>query len=55
MVLENAGIQVVVDKAISLDKERLTLTVASGGRISCERLVLATGTEAITPRYPRNW
>ena len=47
--LKNAGIQVVVGKAVTLDKTAHTVTLASGESLSYERLVLATGTDAVMP------
>ncbi len=49
MPLNNAGIQVIVGKAVSLDKKAHTVTLESGESLSYERLVLATGTEAVMP------
>lgn len=49
--LKNAG-QVVVGKAVSLDKAAHTVTLASGESLSYERLVLATGTDAVLPPSP---
>ncbi len=47
--LNNAGIQVVVGKAVALDKAAHTVALESGESLSYERLVLATGTEAVMP------
>ena len=49
MPLNNAGIQVIVGKAVSLDKKAHTVTLESGESLSYERLVIATGTEAVMP------
>jgi len=50
--LEKAGIQVVVAKVVSLNTKERTITLESGGVLSYERLVLATGTEAVLPPIP---
>ena len=47
--LINAGIEILVDKAISLDIDSATVSLASGKDLSYDRLVLATG---ITPALP---
>lgn len=47
--LNNAGIDVVVGKALSLDQAAHTLVLGSGKTVSYERLVLATGTEPVMP------
>lgn len=50
--LENAGIKVIVGKVQSLDTKARHVTMASGEIISYERLVLATGTNAVLPPIP---
>jgi NADPH-dependent 2,4-dienoyl-CoA reductase/sulfur reductase-like enzyme len=47
--LKNSGIQVIVGKAVSLNTMAHTVTLESGDSHSYERLVLATGTEAVLP------
>ncbi|MFC1534274.1 FAD-dependent oxidoreductase [Thermodesulfobacteriota bacterium] len=47
--LENAGIEIITGKVVSLDKEARTVTLESGEELSYERLVLATGTKAVMP------
>lgn len=50
--LENAGIKVIVGKVVSLDINTQNVTMESGESISYERLVLATGTNAVLPPIP---
>ena len=50
--LEKTGIKVMVGKVISLDANARNVTMESGDVISYERLVLATGTNAILPPIP---
>jgi len=50
--LEQAGIKVMVAKVISLDTNARNVTMESGEVISYERLVLATGTNAVLPPIP---
>jgi NADPH-dependent 2,4-dienoyl-CoA reductase/sulfur reductase-like enzyme len=50
--LEQAGIKVMVGKVISLDTNAQNVTIESGEVISYERLVLATGTNAVLPPIP---
>jgi NADPH-dependent 2,4-dienoyl-CoA reductase/sulfur reductase-like enzyme len=52
MPLQNAGIEVVVGKADRLDTEARNVTLADGIVHSYERLVLATGTDPVTPPIP---
>lgn len=47
--LEQAGIKIMVGKVISFDKNARNVTLESGEVISYERLVLATGTNAVLP------
>ena len=47
--LEQAGIKVMVGKVISFDKNARNVTMESGEVVSYERLVLATGTNAVLP------
>jgi len=47
--LNNAGIKVLVGKAVAVDKAAHTVTLSSGESLAYERLVLATGTEAVLP------
>jgi NADPH-dependent 2,4-dienoyl-CoA reductase/sulfur reductase-like enzyme len=47
--LENAGIEVIVAKVVSLDAENRTITLESGETVLFERLVLATGTVSVKP------
>jgi len=50
--LENAGVDIVVDKVVGLDAEARTLTTGSGENYSFDKLVLATGTDAVLPPIP---
>lgn len=50
--LEKAGIKVIVGKVVSLDTKAHNVTMESGEIISYERLVLATGTNAVMPPIP---
>jgi NADPH-dependent 2,4-dienoyl-CoA reductase/sulfur reductase-like enzyme len=47
--LENAGIEVIVAKVVSLDAENRTIILQSGETVLFERLVLATGTISVKP------
>ncbi|MFO8089800.1 MAG: FAD-dependent oxidoreductase [Desulfatiglandaceae bacterium] len=47
--LENAAIEVIVAKVVSLDPENHTITLESGETVLFERLVLATGTVSVKP------
>lgn len=47
--LENAGIEIMVGKAVSMDTKARTVTLESGDVLNYERVVLATGTDAILP------
>lgn len=47
--LENAGIEVIVAKVVSLDPENRTITLESGETVLFERLVMATGTVSVKP------
>lgn len=52
MPLEKAGVDIVVDKAVGLDAEARTLTTGSGETYTFDKLVLATGTDAVLPPIP---
>ena len=52
MPLQNAGVDIVVGEVVGLDTETRELTTASGDTYSFEKLVLATGTEAVLPPIP---
>lgn len=47
--LENAGIEIIVNKAMTLDTATRKLTLASGEEIGYDRLVLATGSSPVLP------
>ncbi|MCD4675678.1 MAG: FAD-dependent oxidoreductase [Desulfobacula sp.] len=50
--LENAGIQILVDKAIDLDAAHKMLSLESGKKIIFEKLILATGSMPVEPPIP---
>jgi NADH oxidase (H2O2-forming) len=52
MPLEKAGVDIVVDKVVGLDTESRTLTTDSGEAYTFDKLVLATGTDAVLPPIP---
>jgi NADH oxidase (H2O2-forming) len=52
MPLEKAGVDIVVDKVVGLDTEARTLTTGSGEAYTFDKLVLATGTDAVLPPIP---
>lgn len=50
--LEDAGVTVLVDKAVSLDTTANKLALLSGQALGYERLVLATGSRSVLPPIP---
>jgi NADPH-dependent 2,4-dienoyl-CoA reductase/sulfur reductase-like enzyme len=50
--LENAGVEIIVGKVVSLNAKTHTVKLESGKLLSYERLVLATGTEPVLPPIP---
>lgn len=50
--LENAGVDIIVGKAIRIDTAASKVELSSGESIGYERLVLATGTTATLPPIP---
>ena len=52
MPLEKAGVDIIVGKVISIDPKAHSLTLETGQILYYERLVLATGTEAVLPPIP---
>jgi len=50
--LEDAGVDIIVGKAISVNPHAQSITLESGQVLSYERLVLATGTEPVLPPIP---
>lgn len=52
MPLEKAGVDIVVDKVTGLDTEARTLVTESGEVYTFDKLVLATGTDAVLPPIP---
>ncbi len=49
---EKKGIDLVLGEAVSLDRDRHTVTLHDGRRIGYDRLVLATGSEPVVPPFP---
>ncbi len=52
MPLDNAGVDIVVGKVVGIDTNERFVTLESGETCSYERLVLATGTDAVLPPIP---
>jgi len=52
MPLENAGVEILVGKVVSIDIKSRSITMESDEAHSYERLVLATGTESVMRRFP---
>jgi pyruvate/2-oxoglutarate dehydrogenase complex dihydrolipoamide dehydrogenase (E3) component len=52
MPLENAGVEIIVGKAVTFNPKAHSVTLESGQVLNYERLVLATGTEPILPPIP---
>jgi len=52
MPLENAGVEIIVGKAVALDTEASSVSLESGQVIFYERLVLATGNKPALPPIP---
>ena len=50
--LESAGVEIIVDRAVSFDSDARTVKLESGKVLSYERLVIATGTEPELPNIP---
>ncbi|MFC1839354.1 FAD-dependent oxidoreductase [Thermodesulfobacteriota bacterium] len=50
--LKNAGVEIVVDKVVSINTKVCIVILESGQEFSYERLVLATGTESVKPPIP---
>ncbi|MBU8909825.1 MAG: FAD-dependent oxidoreductase [Desulfobacterales bacterium] len=50
--LENAGVKILVGKAVELDADKKKLGLDSGQNIEFERLILATGSLPIDPPIP---
>ena len=50
--LENAGVEILVDKAIDLDAAQKTLLLESREKIVFEKLILATGSMPVRPPIP---
>jgi NADPH-dependent 2,4-dienoyl-CoA reductase/sulfur reductase-like enzyme len=52
MPLENAGVDIVVDKVVGVDAAARSLICQGGESYTFDRLVLATGTDAVLPPIP---
>lgn len=50
-MLMNAGVELVVDEVVKIDKEKKTAVLAGGETVSYEKLVIATGSLPIIPRF----
>ncbi len=50
--LENAGVEILVDKAVDLDADNKIVSLKSGQTISFEKLILATGSLPVEPPIP---
>jgi NADPH-dependent 2,4-dienoyl-CoA reductase/sulfur reductase-like enzyme len=50
--LEKAGVEIIVNKVVSMDPKTHTVKLESGQVLSYDRLVLATGTEPVLPPIP---
>ncbi len=50
-MLENAGVQVIIDRAIGVDSTDKTVTLKSGDTISYDKLLLANGAEPVLPPF----
>jgi len=51
-MLEDAGIQVIIDRAIGIDSAKKTVTLQGGDTISYDKLVLANGADPVLPPFP---
>ena len=47
--LENAGVEIIVGKAVAMDTKAKTVTLESGETLNYVSIVLATGTDSILP------
>ncbi len=50
--LDSAGVDIITDKAFSLDSETKSISLESGKNISFEKLILATGSQPVIPPIP---
>ena len=50
-VLTNAGIRLKIDEAVSIDPKNKVCKTADGAEIKFEKLVLATGSKPVVPRW----
>lgn len=52
MPLEDVGVDIVVGNVVSMDPSSRSIALENGDTLSWERLVLATGTNAVRPKIP---
>lgn len=50
--LTNAGVELFVDEAVEVDRDRKVVVTASGKEVSYQRLVMATGSVPLVPPIP---
>jgi NADPH-dependent 2,4-dienoyl-CoA reductase/sulfur reductase-like enzyme len=50
-MLESAGVQVIIDRAIGVDSKNKTVTLKGGDTISYDKLLLANGAEPVLPPF----
>jgi NADPH-dependent 2,4-dienoyl-CoA reductase/sulfur reductase-like enzyme len=50
-MLENAGVQVIIDRAVGVDSKNKTVTLQSGDTITYDKLLLANGAEPVFPPF----
>ena len=50
-VLENAGVQVIIDRAVGIDSGKKTVTLQGGDTISYDKLALANGADPVLPPF----
>ncbi len=48
-MLEGAGIEIIIDRAVGVDSRNKTVTLQNGGIISYDKLLLANGAEPVIP------
>jgi len=50
-MMENAGIESILDEVVAVDKEKKTATLAHGEQIQWDKLLFATGSIPVKPRW----
>ncbi|WDC84063.1 NAD(P)/FAD-dependent oxidoreductase [Caloramator sp. mosi_1] len=50
-MVKNAGVELIIDEVINIDKENKVAKLVSGEEISFDKLVLATGSLPIIPKF----